>query len=205
MSLLYTEYEIVQKHMYFSKKLYEINAFGKHLMEEIETRKSFRGPRGGCKLLHEPTHSIHDLMGNILKPRVLCNNIYSSLLYFLDELLFSQVQNINVFHIDDDVFPLSFIYFNQDEWIRNWSLQKFVIDDGYMLSEFDSLMLMMFMDHYEEFTIEMLHYLAHIESSCVDKRLRKKLVRLVTRLKQRVGTVMSKTLRIYYKEFEKKN
>lgn len=205
MSVLYTEYEIIQKHMYFSRKLYEINALGKHLIEEIDSKKCFRGPRGGCKILHEPTQHIRDSISNIVKPYVLYNNIYSSLVFFLDELLFLQVQNINSFQIDDDIYPLSFMYFNQDEWIKDWCLQEFTIDECPIMTEFDSLMLIIFIETYEEFAIEIMDYIVRIRPECQDKRLRRKIIKLITRLKQRVGTLMYRALRVYYKTFEKKN
>jgi len=97
------------------------------------------------------------------------------------------------------------MYFNQDEWIKDWCLQDFVIDDSPILTEFDALMLIIFIETYEEFAIQLMEYVVCLRSECHDKRLRRKIIKLITRLKERIGMLMYRALRVYYKTFEKKN
>ena len=195
--------------MMFSRRFYEINAIGKRIMTEIETNKTVRGPRGGSKLCW-PTQVTYDIISTIVKPKFLnSGNLYTSLMYFMDELLFSQVRHLNTFLIEDDTYPLSFLYFNQDEWIKDWSPQTFYLEHDVYFNEGDALLLLSFIDKYEYLIIDILKF-ACASDKCtfaemlpLDKRITRKLVGLSNRLKQRLNTLRVKALQVFHKHFQK--
>jgi hypothetical protein len=196
----YQEYDIVEKHLYFSKKLNNLNYKGRRLMYELEVKKRLTNSKNKFIPLVKETFGI---LTTITKPKSLCNNIYSSLLHFLDELLFMQVKTTDIFIIGDDEYPLSYIYFNHSEWIDDEN-QDFMLDDDPNINDLEALLINCYIDEYELVSLEIETFLVDImkEYWYVDRKMFKKMLRLLSKLKKRLLILKSKVLVIIYKTLD---
>lgn len=184
----YTEYVNIERHLAYSRRLSFLNYVGRRIMQEIESKKNINGRK---KLL-PIVYYLHHTLGTIVKPRVLCNNLYSSLLYYLDELLFHEVKTLNTFVIEDESYPLSFVYFNTDDWSTE-EHQGFVLDKGVIINESEAHLINSFIEDYETFVLELEGEIATMGR---DERLTRKLTRIIARLKRRLIDLRVYSLRV---------
>jgi hypothetical protein len=194
----YKEYTIIEEHLCFSKSLHDLNTKGKRILQEIEKRKYYERKKRYIGF----TYEVYNILNTILKPRVLSNNIYSSMLYFLDELLFLQVKETKDFFIEDEHYPLTYVYFNHDAWMYT-DVQDFSMDNGHTLTETEALLLNAYIEEYENFALNLEKYLVSLLEDMAnvkkqdrrqDKKLYRKLFRLISRLKRRLLLIKSKCL-----------
>jgi hypothetical protein len=194
----YNEYENVEKHISYSRSFHALNHKGWRLLKEMEAKKNINGRK---KMLAN-VNNIHHLIGNIVKPKSLCNNLYSSLLYYLDELLFMDVLTINTFVIEDDVFPLSYVYFNTIDWIHE-DYNDFVLDKGICINETEAHLLNCFIDDYENFILGVQEDVLNSDYyKAKDAMIVKKIKRIINRLKKRLIHLRAVVLRIIHKSLE---
>lgn len=195
----YKEYDIVEKHIYFAKKLYSLNNRGKRFLQELDSKKRINKKKTYTPIIADTIN----ILSTLTKPRVLCNNIYSSLLYYLDELLFLQVKETKCFIMDIDEYPLSYIYFNQHDWIEE-EAQEFVLDVDNCLNDLEAVLLNCFVDEYEYIAIEIENFMQSMMQDIIneDRKMFKKILRLLSKLKQRILLLKSKILVIIYKSFQ---
>lgn len=189
----YNEYEHVERHINYSKTLQEINERGWRFIHEIEIKKRV----GGRKKYEKDVYAIHHALGNILKPKViLCNNLYSSLVYYLDEMLYYDVRSINTFIIEDDSYPLSFIYFNNSEWNPDVGQQQaFQLESVSSITDVEAALLMTLLQDYETLLQDLYVNIKSRKDRLVDKMFIK-LIRIINRLKRRINLLRSSALKI---------
>lgn len=187
----YREYVSIERHLVYSRQLASLNFVGKQLLREIEKKKNINGRK---KLL-PCVYYLYHILGTVVKPRVLCNNLYSSLLYFLDELLFHEVKNLNSFVIEDDSYPLSFVYFNTEDWCPE-DHQGFVLDKGATINESEAHLINSFVEDYEVFILLLERDIADVGD---DEKLTRKINRIIGRLKRRLIDLRVYSLRLISK------
>ena len=194
----YNEYAKVEKHIGYSCSFHSLNHRGWRLLREMELKKNINGRK---KMLAN-VNNIHHIIGNIVKPKSLCNNLYSSLLYYLDELLFMDVLTINTFVIEDDVFPLSYVYFNTIDWIHE-DYNDFVLDKGVFINDTEAHLLNCFIDDYESFILGIQGDVLSSEYyKTKDGMIVRKIKRIINRLKKRLIHLRAVVLRIIHKSLE---
>lgn len=196
----YSEYEKIEQHIDYSERLYFINCQGKHILNEIEKKKNINGKK---KLLWNVGY-IYNTIENIVKKKALCNNSYTSLIHYLDELLFLEVKTYNKFVIEDDSFPLSYVYFNQHEWIKVFH-QNFILDSIPFITILDAMLINCFVDDYEELILELedsLKRKTYYDDD--DPKLRKKIFKNIKRLKKRLIDLRARLLNLINSGFSKK-
>lgn len=187
----YDEYNQIEKHIYYAKQLYIINKIGKHILHEIERKKNINGRK---KLLAN-VYNVYHKLDTIIKPKVLCNNVFSSLMYYLDELLFLEVKNLNTFVIEDDTYPLSYLYFNCDDWVTE-EIQEFNLDSSFVLNYSEAMLISCYLDTYEGFIMTLESDIKTPYYMDMDQRLIKKLIRIFTRLKKRLVLLKAMMLKV---------
>lgn len=192
----YDEYEKVETHISYSKRLQEINDRGLRYLKEIEERKRVNGR----KRYDRHVSILYHLLENVIKPRVmLCNNLYSSLLYYLDEMLFYEVRSINEFVIEDDVYPLSFVYFNNSDWNPQVGpLQAFTLEDATHINDSEAALLMTLLQDYDILLQDLLVYVKSKKRvrGASQHKLFIKLIRIINRLKRRIDILRVNTFGI---------
>lgn len=192
----YNEYEKIEQHMFYARRLNAINSTGKRILQQMDEKK--RMP--GRKKLLEYVFAISQMIETIVKPHVLCNNLYSSLIFYMDELLFFEVRNLNSFVVEDDNYPLSYIYFNTSDWNES-EQQEFHLDQGVYINEMEAMLMNCFVDEYEEFVLSLEGDIIRLGESASDQKLMKKILRIITRLKKRLTLLRSRLLKIIHKGF----
>lgn len=193
----YNQYEKIEQHIEYSRLLSTINSKGKLLLKEIEKQKNINGKK---KLLGN-VYNVYHLIANIIKPRSLCNNLYSSLIYYLDELMFLEVSGLNSFIIEDDEYPLYYIYFNTDDWMRDNTIDPFVLDNCVYINDTESILIGCFIDEYESLLINIEKYI-YLKGH-KDSMIAKKLLRISSRLKKRLIILKTIILQILHRNLEK--
>lgn len=190
----YNEYEMIERHIEYSRLLTIINLRGKLIIQQLEKQKNINGRK---KLLGN-VYDVYNSIANIIKPRSLCNNLFSSLVYFLDELLFTEVVGRNRFIIEDDEYPLYYVYFNTDEWLHDTAIDSFVLDRCVFINDTESLLINCFLDDYEYLLIMIEKYI-----KINDSTISRKILRITSRLKKRLILLKALILRTLHKNLEK--
>ena len=190
----YNEYEMIERHIDYSRMLTLINSRGKLIIQQLEKQKNINGRK---KLLSN-IYNVSNLITNVIKPRSLCNNLFSSLVYYLDELLFTEVVGRNKFIIEDDEYPLYYVYFNTDEWIQDSGIDNFVLDKCVYINDTESILINCFLDDYEYFLIKIEKYMKDKDSI-----ISRKIIRITARLKKRLILLKAIILKTLHKNLEK--
>ena len=193
----YNQYEKIEQHIEYSRLLTSVNSRGKIILKELEKQKNINGKK---KLLSN-VYNVYHLIENIIKPRSLCNNLYSSLIYYMDELMFMEVVGLNSFIIEDDEYPLYYIYFNTDDWLTDDCIDSFVLDKCVYINDTESILISCFIDEYEGLLINIEKYI--YLNGHKDTIIARKLLRICTRLKKRLVVLKAIILQILNKNLEK--
>jgi hypothetical protein len=135
----YNEYNIIEKHIEFSRELHSLNLIGKSIIKSIELKKHLRIKRSGNYVFGPDVlviyNNIIDLT-NIKRFNKL--RLYFCIQYYLDELLFNDIKTLDIFNIEDESYKLTDLYFNQSLWnplllddinIGNFTDDKFLTAD----------------------------------------------------------------------------
>lgn len=151
---IYREYEIIDEHVKLSSMLHLLNIEGKQLIREIETRKHIRQKRSGNYVFSPEVQTILNSIIDVTNTKRFNKlRLYFCIQYYLDELLFKSVRNLDSFHIEDDCYKLTDLYFNQSTWNnmtiddlckRTISVEKFLTYD-------DALVIQAYFRKYIEF------------------------------------------------------
>jgi len=194
----YTEYNKIERHIQYSNALFKLTHIGKHIIQEIQSKK-MQCNKLQCKK-YDKSHiknnipdEVCNVLSDVIKPPSLSSNMYSSFVYFLDELLYFDAPKINYFVIEDDQYPLSFMYFNQSEWNGDHvqeNLNSFVLDNNPHFSDTEALLINCFITEY-------ISLLEDIEDDIYDHvyietNLERRLVQNIQRLKEQLETIKSK-------------
>jgi len=200
----YNEYEKIERHLRYAKRLSLLNLVGLHFVREIERTKSYKKATCCKKKMLSNVYYLFHILETLVKPKVLHNNVYSSLLFYLDEWLFSEVRCLNHFMIEDDVYPLTSIYFNTPEWVGNHEeFRELMVcfTYGNSITQKEAGVMSMFLDIYEEFIGDLekdvLMRLTTVLSK--DSKLVHKLTRIMNLLKKRLVLMRLSLLKIISK------
>lgn len=142
---VYREYSNVERHIEYAKQLSYLNSQGRQLIQEIECQKPYKN-----KQFLGAVHTVYHFLQTLLKP----SPLYSCMIYYLDELLFYEVSSRDSFIIEDDEYPLSYVYFNTSAW-HNMPVKTYVLDKKHYFDELEAMLLSCFIDEYELFVLEL--------------------------------------------------
>lgn len=177
----YESYNIIQNHMKVSEALYEINLLGKHVLREIQLKKNTKiGGRKGYAFGKEYEiifNSIHETI-NMRRFR---SRLYLSLQYYLDEALFNTIpETCETFYIEDDVYDLTALYFDQSLWIRTNGPQMFELLPSTEFQVDDAVLLNCFFKKYETLLSDIEKLLSSTPDSV---RYKRKINQVITRIR----------------------
>ena len=120
-----SEYNSLEKHIAFSTKLYTINQKGKNILLEISKKKPIRIKRSGEPEYNSQTMQIVQALQDTLNYRKFCFRLFFNLQYYLDELMFKQVNNLKTFFIEDGEYELTKLYCSSVNNFKSKSLVNF--------------------------------------------------------------------------------
>uniref|UniRef100_A0A6C0BF10 Uncharacterized protein n=1 Tax=viral metagenome TaxID=1070528 RepID=A0A6C0BF10_9ZZZZ len=148
----YESYSWIQHHINLSECLYDIDRYGKHILEEIRSKKNQKTNKRGLLLSQEYTN-VYDSIFDTINVQRFKSRLYLTLQYYLDEALFNPLnENEEFFYIDDECYELTKLYFDQEHWIRNTEIQKFSLTFQTELTTEDAMLLRCFFTKYSEVT-----------------------------------------------------
>lgn len=167
----YNIYSKIEAHINFGIRLFLIDKKGKHILEEIDMKKFQQKNKKGKSVLSDDMKKINKSLISILNVKKFTPRLYLSLIYFLDELLFKDVDEYNdKFYIDENEYNLTKIYFDPHSWIHQ-DIQKFILDATPNMDLTEAMCLICFLREYDDFLLDVDCY---VRENCKDdKRLRK--------------------------------
>ncbi len=168
----YDIYSKIETHIKFGIRLFLIDKRGKHILTEIDMKKGQRKTRDGKSILSSDIKKINRSLISILNVKKFTPRLYLSLIYFLDELLFKDVEEYNdKFYIDGNGYDLTKLYFDPETWIQHHDIQRFVLDASPIIDLTEAMCLICFLREYDDFLLDIDCY---VRENCKDdKRLRK--------------------------------
>jgi hypothetical protein len=110
----YAEYEKINKHIDLSKEMHFLNMKGKCIVSKLENTKQIRKKKSGNFVIYQDVDNIYNIIVDLTNiKRFNTFRLFFCVQYYLDELLFKEINTLESFEIEDDTFKLSDMYFNQ--------------------------------------------------------------------------------------------
>jgi hypothetical protein len=119
--------------------------------------------------------------------------MYFCLQYFLDELMYYEVKNINKFYIEDNVYNISKIYFGQNEWITDLYVQKFNFYSEKDLNLNEAMYLICYLREYDNCLLEIEEYIKPIKTI---PKIKRKIRDTIQRIRLRHNNIWTMLLNI---------
>jgi hypothetical protein len=117
--------------------------------------------------------------------------MYFCLQYFLDELMYSEVKNINKFYIEDNEYNISKLYFGQEEWIIDIYVQKFTFYSEKDLNINEAMYLMCYLKEYDNCLLEIEEFIKPIKTIPKIKRRIRDTIQRIRLRHSNIWTVLS--------------
>lgn len=179
---------VMNNHLFFSTRLYEINYKSKRIIDELESKKMIKNKLFGI------SHELYKYLQRLSKPKSWSSNEFSGLLYFLDEILCFEMIG-NYFEYNNKKIPITQCYYNQDDWIDISGYHNFILDKDYFLNHEETLLINSFLDEYEGIINEIEHYLNGIQVySDRIKAIIKKTKLIIVKMKKKLINLKYKML-----------
>lgn len=195
------EYTKIENHLKFSKKLYEIDEKGRHIITSFQKKKT--------KSINKRTQSfLFEKDANIIYRNILyCLSMKRLKLYFyihfyLDELLYFEAQNSSYFYIEDNTYSLSKIYFGQQEWITDSFVQKYEFYEESTVSINEAMYLICYLKEYDMILMDLEQYIKPFKNI---KSIKSKLRYTIHKIRKRHREVWKVLLDIVNQHFPEKN
>lgn len=172
----YEEYEKLEKHIEISYDIFKLESEGKHIMNEIKTKKGI--PEGSFQ------ESIYTTIKGLMRAKLLgTGTLINELINLLDALLFSEIENMTHFYIDDGEYRLVDVYYGQELWItENFIQQQFELDgESKDFEEGEIMLVLCYINNYEK----LLEYIVeHAENANVSPFLVRRLISITTQIQE---------------------
>lgn len=197
----YSEYSKIENHIEFSKQLFLIDKKGKNILLQLELRKFERKKRTGGCVFKNDIAKVYTNLVHILNVKKFSHRLYYTLQFYMDELLFSEVDKCNKFFIEDSEYELTGIYFNQSQWIQNQDIQEYQLDFGSELNINESMYLICFLREFETLLFLIEEYIIDLKY----RRLHKILLKTLTRIRYKHKIIWDIVIEIINKTIKFEN
>ena len=195
--IIFDEYDKIEPHIEFSRNLFIIDKKGKHLLSQFNAKKFERKKRTGVNVFSEDVNKVYINLVNVLNVNKFTPRLYISIQHYMEELLFKEVSTHTKFHIKDDEYELTRLYFDQSSWICDQDIQTFHLDEGPTLNANESMCVICFLKEYEDFLFSIEQYVREVYEPQIVNLLLKTIMRIKSKLRliwDVVVGVISKTL-----------
>jgi len=141
----YDSYEKIMCHIGFSEDLYVLNEKGQHIINQLKKKAD--------PVTHELVDSLVETTYNSIRQTIRARNLgtgtfFNELMCVLDELMFSDVEDMDSFYLDDNEHKLTKIYYGQEEWTKPYSMQHFEFSKKTDFEEGEIMILMCYINDY---------------------------------------------------------
>ncbi len=191
----YNIYTRIEKHISFGIRLFLIDKKGKHILSEIDVKKYERKSNTGKSILSTDMKKINRTLISVLNVKKFTPRLYLSLTYFLDELLFKDIEDYNEkFFIGENEYELTKLYFDPESWIINTDIQRFSLDKSPNMDLTEAMCLICFLREYDDLLLDIDCY---IREYCKDDRkLRKAVHKVNEKIRCKLKTIWDIVLNI---------
>lgn len=198
----YAEYTKLEQHISLSKTLFDLDIKGKYIINELQRKKS-NGvrKRTGTHIFTNDILIVYNNIINCISIKRL--RLYFCLQYFLDELMYYEIRNTNNFYIEDNIYPISKIYFGQHEWISDSYLQDFQFyEDSQSININEAMYLVCYLKDYDSFLLDIEEYTNTFKGKKEVSRIRSKLRYSIHKIRCRHKNVWNVLLDIINKNID---
>ena len=141
----YDCYEKIKNHLGFSEDLHILNETGHYLISQLKEKAD--------PITHELSDPIVEYIYTSIKMSTKARNVgtgtfYNELLCVLDELLFSDVDDMDSFYLNETEYKLTSVYYGQEEWMEKYDIQRFQFSQSESLEEGEIIILMCYINDY---------------------------------------------------------
>lgn len=190
---IYNEYNKIDNHIKISILLHNINLKGKLIRSIIEDKKHIRIKTSGAYVFLLDIDTIYNVLVDVTNTKRFNKlRLFFCMQYYLDELLFKEVKNIDCFYIEDESYKLTDLYFNQSQWISS-NLEIIELSDDKFLNTIEANYLQSYIVEYLDFITNVLIYIEKLENTNYIKR---KLKNIFNRIKNKLSLMNDVLLKI---------
>jgi hypothetical protein len=186
---VFNEYEIIDKHINFSSELHLLNITGKHLIREVEKKKHIRQKKSGNYVFAQDVQSIMNVIIDITNTKRFNKlRLYFCIQYYLDELMFKFIKNLDNFYIEDECYKLTDLYFNQTTWntITIDDIPQIKLSDDKFINADEALIFQSYFNQYTYFLDIIIKYIERLQE--VDY-IRRKFKNICNRIKNKITNI----------------
>ena len=197
----YDKYSEIENHVNISRKLFHLEKKCEYLLAEFTMKKKIDRKKQYTKPVSDIINILHALGRN----RPCERSPYSSMIYYLDEWLFSRANDDDVFIIEDTKYPLSSVYFNRGDWIGHMKPFIYEVEESIDFTVKDAIALHSFFHEYSQ-TIECILFNIQENTSKTDceRKLTNKIIKHINRIINRYLKGMRMMIDIINQDFDKK-
>jgi hypothetical protein len=174
----YEEYTRLEKHLNLSRLLHGVSYKGMEALAMLGKTHNIKLKRSKLK---NDIYKVFATITHTIKPRKsLCNNIFSSMVYYMDEVMFREVQHLDNFFIEDYCYSLNKVYYNPREWLEEG--EQLVRDDQASDTTDEEVLHMLtnFFDTYDAMLDDIRDHVGYMHKS---DKLKKKIFRVISRIR----------------------
>lgn len=192
----YTEYTKLEQHMALSRALFDLDTKGRHIVKEFQEKKSSGvRKRTGTHVFNDDILIVYNNIVNCLSLKRL--RLYFCLQYFLDELMYYEIKNTGLFYIEDSAYPISKVYFGQQDWIPDTHLQEFQFyEDKRSININEAMYLVCYLKEYDSLLLDIEEYTNPFKGNKNVSKIRSKLRDTTHRIRCRHKNVWDVLLEI---------
>lgn len=191
----YAEYTKLEQHLSLSRALFELDAKGRHIAKEFQDKKSTGvRKRTGTHVFKDNIFIVYNNLVNCLGMKRL--RLYFCLQYFLDELMYYEIKNTESFYIEDETYPISKVYFGQQDWILDAQLQEFQFYEDKSININEAMYLVCYLKEYDSLLLDIEEYTNPFKGNKSVSRIRSKLRETIHRIRCRHKNVWGVLLEI---------
>ena len=159
----YTEYGKIENHMGFSKALFLIDKKGQKILDQLEAKKAARFRKNGSPVFEGDVLKVHNILSETLNVRKFSMRLYYELLYYLEEVMFKEINDATVFFVEEEQFELTRLYFDQSSWIHDQEVPLFEFFEGAELNIHEAMYLICFLREYEDTLLTLEDYIKGLD------------------------------------------
>lgn len=173
----YSEYSKIEVHIGLSSKLSHLDKIARQYLEEIERKKGINGR----KQYEKDVQNLMNILQSLSKPRLLNHNLYSSLHYYLDDLMYFEITEIGFFMVEDEKYPLSAVYFDKQQWLREPVVPTSSLSPTSNITVEDAVSLYGFFVQYADFIVKVRAKIENVQNP----KIKGKISRILRRMEWR--------------------
>lgn len=156
------EYNKIESHISLSKSIYELDMKGRHIINEFIEKKNIGKKRNGSFIFSESMNVVYNNLMYCLSLKRL--RLYFCLQYFLDEVMYHEINKTDKFYIEDNAYNISEIYFGQENWIYDVVIQKFNFDKENDLNMNEAMYLICYLKEFDQCLLNIEEYIKPIKN-----------------------------------------